>query len=60
MAVVVLDAKGNLRLPGITGTSAMSHGIGIVGSKGIHTLPSTLEGVTSTVIWLLRRRQLYH
>ena len=49
VAVVVLDAKGNLQLPGIAGTSAMSDGIGIVGSKGFCTLPSTLEGVTSTV-----------
>lgn len=50
VAVVVLDAKGDLQLPGIIGSSAMSDGLGIVGSRGFYALPTTLEGVTGTVI----------
>ncbi|TGZ83618.1 hypothetical protein EX30DRAFT_368951 [Ascodesmis nigricans] len=47
IGVVVLDAIGDLRLPGIKDTSALGGGLGIVGSKGFHSLTTTLEGVTS-------------
>lgn len=49
IGVVVLDAIGDLRLPGIKDTSALGGGLGIVGSKGFHSLTTTLEGVTSMV-----------
>lgn len=49
VAVVVLDARGNLQLPGIKNTSALAGGLGIVGSKGFYTLPTSLADITSVV-----------
>jgi hypothetical protein len=45
IAVVVLDAKGDLQLKGIAGHSALNDGLGIIGSRSLYTLPSCIEEV---------------
>jgi hypothetical protein len=49
VGVVVLDARGDLQIEGITHHSALSDGIGMVGSRSLYTLPSCIEEVVSSV-----------
>jgi hypothetical protein len=44
-ATVFLDARGDLRIKGITTSSALDGGLGIVGSRSLYTLPSCVEEV---------------
>lgn len=49
VAVVVLDAKGDLQLPNIYNKSALNDGIGIVGSRALYTLPTCVEEVVPSL-----------
>ena len=49
VAALVLDAKGDLQIPGNTSKYALSDGLGIVGSRSLYTLPSCVEEVVPTV-----------
>ena len=51
VAVLVLDAKGELRFGDLINRSAFSNGLGLCGSRSLYTLPSCLEEVVSAV-WL--------
>lgn len=50
VAVVLLDAKGDLRFEGISGHSALGDGLGIAGSLSLFTLPSCIEEVGPSFI----------
>lgn len=50
VAVVVLDARGDLQFKGISGHSALCDGLGITGSLSLFTLPSCIEEVCPSFI----------
>lgn len=43
--MVVIDAKGYLQFQGVSDHSALSDGLGMIGSGSLHTLPSCIEEV---------------
>ncbi|PWW80677.1 hypothetical protein C7212DRAFT_350072 [Tuber magnatum] len=47
VAVLILDAKGDLRFGDLINRSAFSNGLGLCGSRSLYTLPSYLEDVVS-------------
>lgn len=49
VAVVFLDATGDLQINGITHHSALDGNIGIIGSRSLYTLPSCIEEVVPAV-----------
>lgn len=53
VAVLVFDAKTDLQVPGIVGRSAISDGLGIIGSRSLYTLPSCIEEIVPTVCGML-------
>lgn len=51
VAVLILDAKGDLRFKDFVNRSSISNGLGIFGSRSLYTLPSCLEEVVSAVCY---------
>lgn len=49
VAVLVFDAQSDLQIPGNAGRSALSDGLGIVGSRSLYTLPACIEDIVPTV-----------
>ncbi|CAZ82654.1 unnamed protein product [Tuber melanosporum] len=47
VAVLILDAKGDLRFGDLMNRSAFSNGMGLCGSRSLYALPSCLEEVVS-------------
>ncbi|RPA98889.1 hypothetical protein L873DRAFT_1686008, partial [Choiromyces venosus 120613-1] len=47
VAVLIIDAKGDLRFGDLANRSAFSNGLGLCGSRSLYTLPSCLEEVVS-------------
>jgi hypothetical protein len=49
VAVLILDAKGDLRFNDFANRSSFNNGMGVCGSRTLYTLPSYLEEVVSAV-----------
>lgn len=49
VAVLMFDAKGDLKIKGLTNRSAISDGVGVCGSRSLYAFPSFLEEVAPAV-----------